>query len=469
MRTFEMKKKLVFSALTIGAAMLFSACDEEGPVTPEPVPPPASSATLPVSSSSVSGPGVVQMPYGLLPTTANVTATGEWYTAWKTTYYRTYQQEAALYPVLAMDWTSVFGTYVAAGMYPARIIWDTQSDSFCVIDESNDNYKKRGCTVSEAIGYGMLITFFANDMDAFNSLWYYSKGFREYQGGPNLTPWKMGTYSFESLVMPSNASSATDADLDIATALILAYYKTGNTLYLNDALLIAGAIWDNEISPSLLIYSGNMATWKKDGSAYNPSYFSPIALKLFALIDNTHDWTGVLNTMYTYMAGVQAKGPGLLPDWSDANGNAVDPKNGSATNTYYRFFHEAVRVPWRIAWDYYWTQDPRAVQLLMGMNTFISGKTNGNPSKLTSEAGTHIYSAVAGKADSTLKKENLQPHFHGAWCLTGMGVNQAWIDGCTTEFNARTISGFSYFPHILMTMFSELLNGFFIKPALLPL
>ena len=468
-RNSQMKKNWLFPALAIGAAVMLSACGDD-PSSPTPAPvPPASSAVVPVPTSSAGGSGTVQTPYGTLPTTADPNAAYTWYGVWKGIYYKTLPEEAALYPTLANDWNVVFGNYIAAGMYPARIVWDTQNDSYCLIDECTNGYKKRGCTVSEGIGYGMLLAFFMGDMDALNSLWYYSKGYREYQAGPNLTPWKVGTYSYESLVMPANASSATDADLDIATALILAYYKTGNEVYLSDALLIAGSIWQYEISPTGLIYSGNMATWKKDGSAYNPSYFSPIALRLFALVDKSHDWTGVLNTMYNYMLGVQAKGPGLLPDWSDANGNAVDPKNGSAPFTYYRFFHEAVRVPWRIAWDYYWTQDPRALQLLKGMNDFIVGKTNGNPDNLPTTAGAMIYSAVTGMPDSTLKSANLQPHFHGAWCLTGMGVNQAWVSACTQAFNQKTISGFSYFPHILMTMFGELLNGYFIKPELLPL
>ena len=466
-RIFQMKKYSIFPVLALGAAMMLSACSDD-PSSPTPPPtPPASSAVVPLSSSAMGG-GTQQSPYGIIPATADANVAMTWYGAWRATYYKTYQEEAALYPILAQDWTVIFGNYVANGMYPARIIWDTQTDSYCVINESDNSYKRRGCTVSEGIGYGMLITLFMKDWDAFNSLWYYNKGYREYQTY-DLMPWKVGTFSYESLVMPANAASATDADLDIATSLVLAYYETGNAVYLNDALLVMKAIWDNEISPAGLIYSGNTAMWKKETSAYNPSYFSPVALKLFALVDPSHDWTNVLNTMYAYMLNVQAKGPGLLPDWSDASGVAIDPKNGSATNTYYRFFHEAVRVPWRIAWDYYWTQDPRAQQLLNGMNTFIVGKTNGDPSKLPSTAGATIYSAVAGMPDSTLKQENLQPHFLGAWCLTGMGGNQAWLDGCTATFNQRTISGFSYFPHILMTMYGELLNGFFIKPTLLPL
>ena len=241
-----MKKKLLFWALAIGAAMLVSACDEEGPVSSELVTPPTSSAVVPLSSSAVNNGGVAQSPYGILPTVKNMDVALGLYGTWKATYYKTYLEEAALYPVLAQDWTLVFGNYVAAGMIPARIVWDTQNDAYCVIDESNDSYKKRGCTVSEAIGYGMLITLFAGDMQAFNSLWYYNRGYREYQGS-NLMPWKVGTFSYESLVATANSSSATDADLDIATALILAYYSTGDIAYLNDALLIVNAIWDNEI------------------------------------------------------------------------------------------------------------------------------------------------------------------------------------------------------------------------------
>ena len=464
MRFFEMKKKLFFSALTISAAMLMSACDKDDPVSPEPVPPPTSSTVVPLSSSAANN-GVVQSPYGILPSVASLDAALNLYGSWKALYYKTYQQEAALYPELAKDWTLIFGNYVAAGMIPARIVWDTQNDAYCVIDESDDSYKKRGCTVSEAIGYGMLITLFAGDLAAFNSLWYYNRGYREYQNS-NLMPWKVGTYSYESLVTPANSSSATDADLDIATALVLAYYATGDIAYLNDALLVINDIWNNEISPTGMIYAGNMPVWKKDNSAYNLSYFSPIAIKLFALVDKNHDWTNVLNTMYTYMINVQSAGTGVIPDWTDISGTAIDPKNGSATNTYWQFYHEAVRIPWRIAWDYYWTQDPRAQQVLSTLNNFISTKSSGSAAKLET-TGKVMYSAAAGKADGSTN--SFMPNWHGAWCLTGMAGNQAWLNECTAAFNTKTINGFSYFPHILMTMFSQLLNGMYMKPALLPL
>lgn len=463
MRFFEMSKKLLFPALAAGAALMLSACGGGSGDDPSPVTPPMSSAVTPVPTSSATTNPTTQT-YGILATTANQNAALNWYATWKATYYKSYVEESQLYPILASDWTAVFGTYVASGMYPARIIWDTQNDSYCVIDECNNNYKKRGCTVSEGIGYGMLITLFAGDLEAFNSLWYYNKGYREYQN-KNLMPWKTGTFSYESLSAPANSSSATDADLDIATSLVLAYYATGNVAYLNDALLVITAIWDNEISPTGMIYSGDMATWKQATSAYNLSYFSPIAIKLFALVDQNHPWKNVLDKMYEYMLAVQAAGTGVFPDWTDVNGAAVNPKNGSADKTYWQFFHESVRIPWRIAWDYYWTQDTRALQVLTTLNNFISTKSSGDPANLQT-TGKVMYSAVAGMADGSTN--SLMPNWHGAWCLTGMGGNQAWLDKCVTAFNQSTMTGFSYFPHILMTMYSELLNGLFVKPSLLP-
>lgn len=465
-------KKILTAALPLGIAFGLTACggdESSSPVVPDiPAPVPASSA----AANPVETPVVTPMPsaktYGILPTGANATGAMAWYNLWKATYFKTYEEEAAKYPAAAvsMDWATIFAPYLASGLMPGRVVWDTNSDAYCVIEGATDSYKKRGCTVSEGVGYGMLLSYFAGDFATLNSLWTYNRGYRAYQGTSNLMPWRTGTYSYESLGSAANTSSATDADLDIATSLILTYYATGSEAYKTDALLIISDLWDKEISPTKMIYSGDTPTWKKETSAYNLSYFSPVALRLFALVDPSHDWTGVLNTMYDFMMNVQAAGTGVFPDWVDYTGKAINPNNHSADKTYWMFHQESVRIPWRIAWDYYWTQDPRAAQVLNTLNAFISAKTAGNPANLET-AGAVMYSAVPGMADGSVN--SLHPHWHGAWCLTGMAGQQAWLDACTTNFNARTITGFNYFPHILMTMYGELLNGLFVKPANLPL
>lgn len=465
--------KILSMALPLGLAIGMVACSKENPADPNggnPVPVnPTPADPTPVDPTPVNPTPVVPSAkvYGPAPTVANITTAQTWYMQWRSTYFRTYMDEAALYPVAAADWGIVFDPYLAQGLLPGRIVWDASSDSFCEIVGSTDNFRKRGCTVSEGIGYGMLLSVFAGDMEVFNALWTYNRAFRSYNGTSNLMPWRTLTYSFESFGSASNMSSATDADLDIATSLIIAYYQTGLDMYLADARLIIADLWKQEISPTYLIYSGSTPSWKRETSAYNPSYFAPVALKLFALVDQdpTHDWNAVLNTMYTFMQNIQTAGTGVFPDWVDQNGVATDPKNGSATKTYWTFNKESVRVPWRIAWDYYWTQDPRAQLILNTLNNFISEKSAGSPANLE-VSGKVMYSAVPGMADVTAN--SLQPHWHGAWCLTGMAGNQTWLDGCTAAFNAKTMSGFSYFPHILMTMYGELLNGLFIKPAMMP-
>ena len=324
----------------------------------------------------------------------------------------------------------------------------------------------RACTVSEGVGYGMLLTMANGDTDAFVRLWNYSRAFREYNSTSTakryLTPWI--TYSFHFLFF--FLSSATDADLDIATSLILMYYKTGQQAFLDDAKNIVNALWDAEVNKSsLLLYSGDTDVWNGGNGkepVYNLSYFSPVALRLFAMVDPNHNWTGVLNAMYDYIAKVQAAGTGVLPDWSNEAGVAANPDNGSADKTYWTFNKESVRIPWRIAWDYYWFQDPRALTVLTTLNNFISAKAGGDPN---SKALAVQYSWDPAKNDAT-GNSAVPTQWLAAWCATGIGTNQAWLESCTGLVNGKSVTNnnSSYFTDILLGLYSSLLNGAFVKP-----
>jgi len=195
---------------------------------------------------------------------------------------------------------------------------------------------------------------------------------------------------------------------------------------------------------------------------YNLSYFSPVALRLFALVDPSHDWNGVLDAMYTYMAKVQDGGTGVFPDWSNAAGVAIAAPNGSADDTYFRFDKESVRIPWRIAWDYYWYQDPRAAAVLNKLNKFIVDKASGDVKSLA--LGTSYSWNLSLGVDET--SNVVAGMWLGAWCSTGIAGNSTWLNSCTTEFNTKELSNStaSYFTDILLVMYSQLLNGAFVKP-----
>ena len=372
-----MRLKLSLGSLALCAAFGLSACSSGSSTSANSE---TSSTTIITSSASTGGGSTTS---GILPATANTAYPAGLYTTWKSFHYITLEDEAARYPTWGAEFSDVFGSYLAQGLNAARIIWSTYNSASCQIAEaSGSNMYKRGCTVSEGIGYGMLITLFQEDWDAFNRLWIYSTAYRNsvYASGRGLMPWLTSSFSWD---IPDDAS-ATDADLDIATSLILAYYKSGNSAYLTDALTLIAALWEHEVNKSnYLLYSGDTpGTWQGTNPAYNLSYFSPVALRLFALVDPSHDWTAVLNAQYTYMMNVQAAGTGVFPDWSDGSGNAINPPNNSATNTYWTFNKESVRIPWRIAWDYYWFADPRAASVLNTLNNFIMVRSNNDPTQI---------------------------------------------------------------------------------------
>ncbi|PJJ40936.1 glycosyl hydrolase family 8 [Hallerella succinigenes] len=452
-----MNLKSSLGAFALCAAFGLSACSTSSSTSASP-----ENSSSSTQTSSAGGGGASTS--GILPATANPTYTAALYDTWKAFHYITLEDEATRYPTWGAEFSTVFGAYTAQGLGAARVIWSTFNSASCTIAEaSGSNMYKRGCTVSEGIGYGMLITLFQGDWDAFNRLWIYSQAYRNsaYASGRGLMPWLTSSFSWD---IPDE-SSATDADLDIATSLILAYYMSGNTAYLNDALTLIAALWDNEVNLSNhLLYSGDTPTWKAAANpSYNLSYFSPVALRLFALVDKNHDWTSVLNAQYTYMLNVQAAGTGVFPDWSDGSGNAINPPNNSAKTTYWTFNKESVRIPWRIAWDYYWFADERAASVLNTLNNFIMARSNNDP--LSIPAVNYSWNLSIG---ADIQGQNLPTQWQAAWCATGMAGNSMdWLNTCTNVLNATVMqtSASSYFPNILQMMYSQLLNGMYVKPS----
>ncbi len=460
-----MQLNKLLAPMMLGAMIGMAACDSgssSNPGAPDPGPGPV--VNPPVVNPVVTTPA--------LGANANLYFPTALYETWKAAHFVTIEAESMYYAAIVPEF------YEAVFQNPAflptgRVKWSTQSSTSyygpkCAVPETTDNTMKyRACTVSEGVGYGMLISYFANDFDTFNRLWNYSKAFRDYSN-VKLTPWITKSFHYEVV----DKSSATDADLDIATALILAYYKFAPeypeiaSAYLNDAITIAWAIWDEEVNKSnFMLYSGNTAMWTSVADpAYNMSYFSPVALRLFALIDGTHDWNAVLNSMYTYMINVQNAGTGVFPDWSNALGIPVDPNNGSAKKTYWTFNKEAVRIPWRIAWDYYWfnSVDTRAASVLTTLNNFIVAKSGGDPN--SSALATNYSANLAAGADAA--GSTVQTHWYGAWCVTGIASNPLWLNTCTDQFNLKPMqsNNSSYFLDILQMMMSQLLNGAYVRP-----
>jgi len=229
-------------------------------------------------------------------------------------------------------------------------------------------------TVSEGIGYGMLIAVYMGDRTLFDGLYAYwvAKGV----GGAASTlmtwcqPGGGGTGT-----SCSGGGSATDADEDVAWALVQAGKQWGGT-YAASAATMIGQIFTQDVDGSNFIKGGNAFGGM---NLTNPSYFAPAYYRVFATIDTGHPWATVITTAYTALNAIAGTFTGgLVPAWC-SNSCASIGSNGAADDGKYQY--DAHRVPWRIGLDACWNSaavPATAKTFLLNNTTFFAGKaTNG--------------------------------------------------------------------------------------------
>ena len=319
-------------------------------------------------------------------------------------------------------------------------------------------------TVSEGIGYGMLITYFMKDWEKFNRLFKYYQAYPvSAADGLFFMKWMVKGDEFKGgFSADATGGSATDADLDVMTALFLAYGETGNVEYLNYAKGIAGAIYSTEVNPTThLFMPGNDGLHMNDGYVYNTSYFSLVGIRLAIKYDTERSaaWQQVLDATYAYMLKVQAAGNGLWPDWSNADGIPTNPENNSSTGKLCDYFGlEGVRIPLRVMWDYNWFGDDRAKTLAETAGNFAFTSTGGD---ITKTLIKYIYQGEQPKAGQG------GAHFRGAFCSlwTVNATLSAYTPACNevivnTPF--KTTNSL-YFEPSMQLLYSLFLNGYFVK------
>jgi Glycosyl hydrolases family 8 len=246
-------------------------------------------------------------------------------------------------------------------------------------------YTPAGSTVSEGIGYGMIMAVYMGTKDdqmLFDDLWKYSQAHLDAPNG--LMNWSIAADG--SNTNPPGKGAATDADEDIAFALVMAdkqWGSAGTLNYLNLAKAQINNIWLSEIVDSKLLGPGDM--WGPNRSALwqsiNISYFAPFYYRLFKMVDSGHDWDAVIKTSYdTIMYALTTQNGnasnGLVPAWcaSNTNSSGVTTISGSAPpNNIFWYQYDSCRTPFRIALDWCLFGETRAQAYLMKTSSFFSG------------------------------------------------------------------------------------------------
>lgn len=228
-----------------------------------------------------------------------------------------------------------------------------------------NNTGKRTQTLSEAQGYGMLIAIMAAQQgldrrQTFDQLTRYYLAHRISTNNP-LMAWRQQRYHGEMASTTAEKSSATDGDLDIAYALVLADEKWGNdgpVKYGDHARELIRAIHDREIDPvTQLPRVGNWAVDQKSARLLRPSDLITAYFRKFARYTQDGSWTQVAQNSQTVLKRLSARhATGLIADFVTVSGpelklGSVRPKQvESRHDNHYSF--NACRIPWRVAYDY---------------------------------------------------------------------------------------------------------------------
>ena len=221
-------------------------------------------------------------------------------------------------------------------------------------------------TVSEGIAYGMLITAMMEDKEEFDQLYVYYNSFLDPNG---LMNWQVTS---NQLVVGHNA--ATDADVDIAYALLLAHRNFGDQEYLDEAKRLIGLIKTHMLEPGTLVLKPGDEFGGSDIT--NPSYFAVSYFKVFAEVMNDDDWNTATDVCYEILFKSWNETTGFVPDWCNVEGQTGFFNNYANGGAW--FFFDAARTPWRMALDRMWYDDERARTYCNAIANFVqeTGPTN---------------------------------------------------------------------------------------------
>jgi endo-1,4-beta-D-glucanase Y len=307
-----------------------------------------------------------------------------------------------------------------------------------------------GDEVSEGHGYGMMVTAImaGHDPEAHALFDGMVRFFRRFPsaGSPDLMGWTANAARAPACTPPGGtpAGSATDGDLDIAFALLLAdaqWGSTGPIDYRAEAARVIAAIKAGEISAaSRTPLLGDWAAGdQKYAGATRPSDFVLDHFRAFGAATGDPFWGGVVDGTLAVVATLQerhAPQTGLLPDFAvDVASNPAPapegflegPRDGQVG-------YNACRIPWRLATDWVASGDGRTRAALEKMVGWVEGKTGGDPGRIID--GYTLAGDDRGQGN--------QNAFEAPFAVAGIvgRAHQAWVDAAWRRLASGGLRGY---------------------------
>jgi endo-1,4-beta-D-glucanase Y len=340
-------------------------------------------------------------------------------------------------------------------------------------DEWKSDYVRAGCgsgryyilaggghqTVSEAHGYGMLVMALMAGHDPqaktiFDGLVAY---YEDHPSAivPSLMSWAQGS-SCQNI---EGDNSATDGDLDIAFALLLAdkQWSSGGAInYRQLAGEVISGIRGGEVDNGVnYVQLGDWARDGRYGRATRSSDFMPAHFESFAAITGDASWRQIRDRTYSLLQTVQtthAPQTGLLPDFIEDAATTPRPADAGflegARDGQYAY--NACRDPWRLATDYLMNGDARSKTMVQRMNTWIRQKTGNDPGAIlpgynlagTSTGGNYLDLAfVAPFGVGAMVDASNQNWLNSVWDTTVANYGAGYYQDTVALLSLITMSG----------------------------
>jgi len=326
-------------------------------------------------------------------------------------------------------------------------------------------------TVSEAMGYGMMIVPLMAGYDPeaktiFNGLFRYFKAHPSHIS-PHLMAWKQIT----GCVNSDGPDSASDGDIDIAFGLLLAHAQWGSggaINYFQEAVLVIKDLMGENASKGDInqdYYTVKLGDWVDGGNYMKGTRTSDFIMDHFRAFEcavKDSGWNFVVDKCYNLIDQMQtgySPQTGLLPDFIvDVDGDAQPaPPNYLEGDLDGNYSYNACRDPWRLATDYLIFGDERAKEAVLKIDNWLLESTGGSTNNI--HAGYYLDGSVAASwSDNSFTA----PFTAGAMLDTS---NQQWLDKLYARILLANTANGGYYDNTLRLLSMITISGNYWVPS----
>ncbi len=334
-----------------------------------------------------------------------------------------------------------------------------------------ENPSQQAATVSEAHGYGMVLSAYMAGADPLSRT-YVDGLYQYYTNHPSdidsrLMAWQQDK-NFNDI---GGADSATDGDLDIAYGLLLAHQQWGSTgNYFRAATNLIYGIIHSEVNQSQ--WTLRLGDWATSGTSHGNSYSTAMRPSdfmldhLMAFYAATGDgrWTNVynktvsvINTLFTN----NSPGTGLIPDFIVLSNNVYQPApaNFLEDTTDGEYGYNSCRTPWRFSTDYLLTGNPGPMAEIRRLNGWIKSTSGGDATKVYPG-----YTLGGVALDTTYTDSSFTAPF-GVCAMTDF-TNQTWLNSLWTWcVNGGINANDGYFGNTIKLQSMLVMSGNWWRPS----